>query len=137
MKFLLILISVLFISACKQDQIPVETQPTAPESIIEQTSEPMVVEAPKPPEPRFLTTNLLRLERSTVESILGLPSLKRIEKDAEVWLYDNHFCNAHIFFYKDDYDAMHVEYVETSEENNLEGVLGQRADFCISTFLQD
>ena len=64
-------------------------------------------------------------------------NLKRVEKDAEVWLYDNQFCNAHVYFYENDNSDLQVEYIETSEEKNLMGLQGQRADFCISTFLRD
>ena len=59
------------------------------------------------------------------------------EKKSEVWLYDNQFCNAHVYFYENDNSDLHVEYIETSEEKNLMDLEGQRADFCISTFLKD
>jgi len=130
MKTLLLLSSFLILAACEPKKKLVETPPPAPEVVVE-------VEAPKPAEPRFLMSNIMTLERSTVESIMGEPSLKRVEKEAEVWLYDNLFCNAHVYFYEDDNSDLRVEYIETSEEKNLESLNGQRADFCISTFLQD
>lgn len=134
MRLFLILMGTVLLASCGQQQKVADTPPPAPEPVIEQQPEEIV---PKPPEPRFQMSNIMGLEKSTVESILGAPSLKRVEKEAEVWLYDNQFCNAHIYFYEDDNSDMHVEYVETSEERNLEGLEGQRADFCISTFLQD
>ena len=98
---------------------------------------PVIAEKPKPAAPAFQMSNIMGLQKSSVEDILGIPSLKRVEKRAEVWLYDNQFCNAHVYFYENDNSDMHVEYVETSEEKNLMGLEGQRADFCISTFLQN
>lgn len=132
MKLYLTMISVILLTACGPEQRAVDTPPPAPEV----TPEPTVVQKPKPAEPRFQMSNIMGLQKSTVESILGIPSLKRIEKEAEVWLYDNQFCNAHVYFYENDNSDMHVEYVETSEEKNLMDLDGRRADFCISTFLQ-
>ena len=133
MKLYLIPLCAFLLVACGAKQQVADTSPPAQTEVVE----PVIAEKPKPPEPRFQTSNIMGLGKSTVESILGNPSLKRIEKQAEVWLYDNQFCNAHIYFYEDDNSDMHVEYVETSEEKNLMGLDGQRADFCISTFLQD
>lgn len=134
MKLFLILMSTALLISCGVQQNVVDTPPPAPEPVVETVIEDA---APKPPEPRFQMSNIMGLEKSTVESILGIPSLKRVEKETEVWLYDNQFCNAHVYFYEDDNSDMHVEYIETSEEKNLEGLEGQRADFCISTFLQN
>ncbi len=128
MKIFLILFSGLILVSCTEPQKLVKTPPPAPVEVI-------IVA--KPPEPRFKMSNIMGLERNTVENILGQPSLKRVEKEAEVWLYDNQFCNAHVYFYEDDNSAMHVQYVETAEEKGLVELTGQRADFCISTFLQD
>lgn len=134
MKKLLILISFIFLVACEPTaQRVVETPPPAPEVV----PEPVIAEKPIPAEPAFAMSNIIGLQKSTVESILGQPSLKRVEKSAEVWLYDNQFCNAHVYFYENDNSDLHVEFIETSEENNLMNLEGQRADFCISTFLQD
>lgn len=124
---------ILVLAACGPEQKLEEVPPPAPES----APLPDIVEKPKPAEPRFQMANIMGLQKSSVEEILGIPSLKRIEKAAEVWLYDNQFCNAHVYFYENDNSDLHVEYVETSEERNLMGLEGQRADFCISTFLKD
>ncbi len=133
MKLRVILISIFLLTACGPEEKLAETPPPAPES----APVPEIAAKPKPAEPRFQMANIMGLQKSTVESILGAPSLKRIEKQAEVWLYDNQFCNAHVYFYENDNSDMMVEYVETSEEKNLMGLEGQRADFCISTFLQN
>lgn len=132
MKYNLMIVGVFFLAACGPENNVVDTPPPAPEA----PPEPIVTEKPKPAEPRFQMSNIMGLQKSTVESILGVPSLKRIEKEAEVWLYDNQFCNAHVYFYENDNSDMHVEYVETSEEKNLMDLDGRRADFCISTFLK-
>ncbi|MBT5185943.1 MAG: hypothetical protein HOH19_13355 [Kordiimonadaceae bacterium] len=131
MKITLFLTGLLILTSCGPTKELVETPPPAPEEVV------VEVEAPKPAEPRFLMSNIMSLERTTVKNIMGEPSLKRVEKEAEVWLYDNQFCNAHVYFYEDDNSDLRVEYVETNEEKNLENLNGQRADFCISTFLQD
>ncbi|MBL4603256.1 MAG: hypothetical protein JKY84_10945 [Emcibacteraceae bacterium] len=133
MKIILVLMSVLLLAACGPEQKLADTPPPAPVVV----PEPTIAEKPKPAEPAFQMSNIMGLQKDSVEKILGEPSLKRVEKAAEVWLYDNQFCNAHIYFYENDNSDMHVEYVETSEEKNLMGLEGQRADFCISTFLQD
>lgn len=133
MRLLLLLTCAFVVSACEPSKKVIETPPPAPEVV----PEPVIVNKPTPAEPQFRMDNILGLEKSTVENILGVPSLKRVEKQAEVWLYDNQFCNAHVYFYENDNSDMHVEYIETSEEKNLMGLKGQRADFCISTFLQD
>lgn len=131
-KFVGISILVL-VGACGPEQKLAETPPPPPEP----APVPDIVEKPKPAEPRFQMANIMGLQKSSVEDILGIPSLKRVEKTAEVWLYDNQFCNAHVYFYENDNSDLHVEYVETSEEKNLMGLEGQRADFCISTFLRN
>ena len=133
MKLQLVLLSALFLVACGPEQQLTDTPPPAPET----APEPMIVEKPKPAEPAFQMSNIMGLQKSSVEDILGTPSLKRVEKRSEVWLYDNQFCNAHVYFYENDNSDLHVEYIETSEEKNLMGLEGQRADFCISTFLKD
>ncbi len=129
MKFLIFLAGVFILTACQPTTKVVDIPPPAPVAVVSP--------APKPPEPRFKMSNIIGLEKTTVENIMGQPSLKRIEKEAEVWLYDNQFCNAHVYFYEDDNSDMHAEYIETSEEKDLLKLTGQRADFCISTFLQD
>lgn len=133
MKLLLVLISALFLVACGPEQQLADTPPPAPEVV----PEPVIAEKPKPAEPAFQMSNIMGLQKSSVEDILGTPSLKRVEKRSEVWLYDNQFCNAHVYFYENDNSDLHVEYIETSEEKNLMDLEGQRADFCISTFLKD
>lgn len=134
MKVILILISAVILAACEPTAVRVaDSPPPAPEAV----PEPAIAEKPTPAEPAFAMSNIMGLQKSTVESILGIPSLKRVEKSAEVWLYDNQFCNAHVYFYENDNSDMHVEFIETSEENNLMSLEGQRADFCISTFLRD
>ena len=134
-KQLVIFCGALLISACGPENRVEDTPPRAPEEM--PAPVPDIAEKPKPAEPRFQMANIMGLQKSSVESILGIPSLKRVEKEAEVWLYDNQFCNAHVYFYENDNSDMHVEFVETSEEKNLMGLQGQRADFCISTFLQN
>ena len=134
MRLFVAIASVFLLAAsCEPQKKVVDTPPPAPEA----APEPVVIEKSEPDLPRFQMSNILGLEKSSVENILGLPSLKRVEKEAEVWLYDNRFCNAHVYFYKNDNNDMRVEYIETSEEKDLVGIEGQRADFCISTFLQN
>ena len=133
MRFYPVLIFSLLLVACGPEEKLAQSPPPAPEEV----PEPVILEKPKPAPPAFQMSNIMGLQKSTVESILGAPSLKRVEKGAEVWLYDNQFCNAHIYFYENDNSDMHVKYVETSEEKNLMGLEGQRADFCISTFLKN
>ena len=135
MKTFLILISAVLLAACEPTQKVADTPPPAPE--LEVAPEPQIAEKPEPSEPAFQMSNIMGLQKSSVESILGIPSLKRVEKSVEVWLYDNQFCNAHVYFYENDNSDLHVEYIETSEESNLMSLEGRRADFCISTFLQD
>jgi hypothetical protein len=136
MKKFSILISFILLAACEPaTERLAETPP--PASVLEVAPEPEIAEKPQPPEPAFQMSNIMGLQKSTVENILGIPSLKRVEKSAEVWLFDNQFCNAHVYFYENDNGDMHVEYIETSEESNLMSLEGQQADFCISTFLQD
>lgn len=136
MKLFWFLICLIGLSACAKPAKVVET-PVPAAVPLEEAVPNVVAEKPKPAEPRFRTSNLIGLEKTTINEILGIPSLKRVEKQVEVWLYDNQFCNAHIYFYENDNSNMHVEYVETSEEKNLADLTGQRADFCISTFLQE
>lgn len=131
MKFLMMLGSMFILAACAPSSKIADIPPPAPEPVVE------ITPAPKKPEPRFKMSNIMGLEKNTVENIMGAPSLKRIEKEAEVWLYDNQFCNAHVYFYEDENSDMYVEYIESSEEKGLIKLSGQRADFCISTFLQD
>ena len=133
MKIRLIIFLTVLLTACGPEDRLTDVPPPAPEP----APVPDIAEKPKPAEPRFQMSNIMGLQKSTVESILGIPSLKRVEKEAEVWLYDNQFCNAHVYFYENDNSDMQVEFVETSEEKNLMGLEGQRADFCISTFLQN
>lgn len=133
MKVILVLISALLLVACGPEQNLADTPPP----VVEPAPVPAIVEKPKPAEPAFQMSNIMGLQKSSVENILGAPSLKRVEKASEVWLYDNQFCNAHVYFYENDNSDLHVEYIETSEEKNLMGLKGQRADFCISTFLKN
>ena len=132
MRHLVILFSVLLLAACGPEKKVVESAPPAPEVPI-----PVIADKPAPEEPRFQMSNIMGLTTGTVENIMGEPSLKRVESQAEVWLYDNQFCNAHVYFYENDNSDLQVEYIETSEEKILMDLKGQRADFCISTFLQD
>ena len=133
MRILFVLSVVLMISACGPEKGVVDTPPPAPAV----APEPIIAEKLKPAEPQFQMTNILGLTTNSVEQILGDPSLRRVENTAEVWLYDNQFCNAHVYFYENDNGDLNVEYIETSEEKDLMGLQGQRADFCISTFLQN
>ena len=134
MRILFYLSVLLLVAACgPEEQQVVDTPPPAPAEV----PEPVIAEKPEPAEPQFQMNTILGLATNSVEQILGDPSLKRIESAAEVWLYDNQFCNAHVYFYENDNGDLQVEFIETSEEKNLMGLEGQRADFCISTFLQD
>jgi hypothetical protein len=133
MKFLTILSCFLLLVACDPKKTVVDSAPPAPEAV----PEPQIAAKPDPAEPRFQMSNIMGLTINTVENILGEPSLKRVENQAEVWLYDNQFCNAHVYFYENDNSDLQVEYIETSEEKDLMDLQGQRADFCISTFLRD
>ncbi len=133
MKQIFGIAGLLLLVGCGPEQKLAEVPPPAPEP----APVPDIVEKPMPAEPRFQMANIMGLQKSSVEDILGFPSLKRVENKAEVWLYDNQFCNAHVYFYENDNSDLHVEYVETSEEKNLMGLEGQRADFCISTFLKN
>lgn len=130
MKIVIFVTGLFILTACEPTKKVVDVPPPAP-------SVAPVAPALNVPEPRFQMRNIIGLEKDTVENIMGQPSLKRIEKEAEVWLYDNQFCNAHVYFYEDDNSEMHAEYIESSEEKDLVKLTGQRADFCISTFLQD
>ncbi|MDG1994942.1 MAG: hypothetical protein P8J14_00480 [Emcibacteraceae bacterium] len=132
MKLLVIFFSALLLVACGPEEKVVESAPPAPEAPV-----PVIADKPDPEEPRFQMSNIMGLTTGTVENILGEPSLKRVENQAEVWLYDNQFCNAHVYFYENDNSDLQVEYIETSEEKDLMDLQGQRADFCISTFLKD
>lgn len=133
MRILCLISAILMVAACGPEKQVVDTQPPAPEV----TPEPEIIEKPTPAEPQFKMNNILGLTTNSVEQILGDPSLRRVENTAEVWLYDNQFCNAHVYFYENDNGDLNVEFIETSEEKNLMGLKGQRADFCISTFLQN
>ena len=133
MRILCLISVVLMVSACGPEKEVVDTPPPAPEI----TPEPEIVEKPKPAEPQFKMNNILGLTKNSVEQILGNPSLRRVENKAQVWLYDNQFCNAHVYFYENDNGDLNVEFIETSEEKDLMDLQGQRADFCISTFLQN
>lgn len=134
MRILFTLSVMVLLSACGPEKELVDVAaPSAPVEV----PEPVIVEKPMPAEPQFQMNNILGLATSSVEKILGDPSLKRVENAAEVWLYDNQFCNAHVYFYENDNGDLNVEYIETSEEKDLMGLQGQRADFCISTFLQN
>lgn len=133
MRLLILLFSVLLVAACDPSRTVVDIAPPAPEV----APAPQIAAKPAPAEPRFQMSNIMGLTKGTVENIMGKPSLKRIENKAEVWLYDNQFCNAHVYFYENDNSDLQVEYIETSEEKDLMDLKGQRADFCISTFLQD
>lgn len=133
MRNLFVLSMVLVLSACGPEKEVVDAPPPAPAV----APEPIIAEKPTPAEPQFQMNNILGLTTNSVEQILGDPALKRVESAAEVWLYDNQFCNAHVYFYENDNSDLQVEYIETSEEKDLMGLQGQRADFCISTFLQN
>lgn len=133
MKLILILISTLLLLSCNTSRQSAET--AVPSS--EWFPEPEIYEKPKPAAPNFQISNIINLQKSSVQSILGIPSLRRLEKNAEVWLYDNQFCKAHIYFYENDNSDLHAEYIETSQEKSLMDLDGKRADFCISTFLKD
>jgi len=133
MRILCLISVVLMVCACGPEKEVVDIPPPVPEV----TPEPEIVEKPKPAEPQFKMNNILGLTTNSVEQILGNPSLRRVENTAEVWLYDNQFCNAHVYFYENDNGDLNVEFIETSEEKDLMDLQGQRADFCISTFLQN
>lgn len=134
MRLILITLSLVFVAACTPTQ---KVEDTAPPALRVSDPAPVLVSTPAPEQPRFRMETILGLETSSVEKILGKPSLKRVERDAEVWLYDNQFCNAHVYFYENDNSDLNVEFIEASEEKNMESLDGQHADFCISTFLQD
>ena len=133
MKLILLIISTLLLLSCNTSKqsaaIPIVSSKWAPELEI--------IEKLEPAAPTFQISNIMNLQKSSVESILGIPSLRRLEKNSEVWLYDNQFCNAYIYFYENDNSDLHVDYIETSQEKNLIDLNGKRADFCISTFLKD
>ena len=80
MKIILVLMSALLLAACGPEQKPVDTPPPAP--VV--PPEPIIIEKPKPAEPAFQMSNIMGLQKNSVENILGAPSLKRVEKAAEV-----------------------------------------------------
>ena len=109
MKLILLIISTLLLLSCNTSKqstaIPIVSSKWAPELEI--------IEKLEPAAPTFQISNIMNLQKSSVESILGIPSLRRLEKNSEVWLYDNQFCNAHIYFYENDNSDLHVDYIET------------------------
>jgi len=90
---------------------PAIAEPVAPESVPEPFSEPEVA---TPSEPRIVMDTIMNLAPDTVQNILGAPSLKRAEREAEVWLYSNQICVLHLYFYPDDNGDFRLSYVETA-----------------------
>lgn len=75
--------------------------------------------APAPTEPEEVVTlvepaELVGLGRSELADLMGTPDILRTEPPAEVWLYRNDACIAHIYLYEEDGpDDYQVNYVET------------------------
>lgn len=103
----------LLLMGCQGEIIApvVQTPPPPVTQQVEVMVEPMI---PAPPKPRFVIENIMNLAPDTLRNILGKPSLRRMEKDARVWLYRNSECILHLYFYPDDNGDFRLDYVNTS-----------------------
>ena len=118
MRVLIFLLGVV-LSGCQTVAPPKSQTPPSPESVVESVTEPVVQIAAEavveePVKPRFVVENIMNLAPDTLQNILGKPSLKRVERDARVWLYRNDECVLHLYFYPDDNGDFRLDYVETA-----------------------
>ncbi len=109
------LLLVLLLGGCQGENTPVEVAPPPP--VIEEVEvieEPVI---PEPPKPRFVIENIMNLAPDTLQNILGEPSLKRQEREARVWLYQNAECILHLYFYSNENGDFRLDYVDTEAVN--------------------
>ncbi len=105
---------------CQANIEPIEQLPPPVQETVTVIEEPVVEEVVKrPPAPRFIIENIMNLTPDTLQNILGLPSLKRVEGDVRVWLYRNSQCVLHLYFYPDDNGDSRLDYVATEAVNPL------------------
>ena len=115
----LIFLLVILLSGCQTADLPEPQASPRPEFVTESVTEPVreqVVEVvvEEPLKPHFILENIMNLAPDTLQNILGKPSLKRVERDARVWLYRNDECVLHLYFYPDDNGDFRLDYVETA-----------------------
>lgn len=105
---------VILVGGCQAAKEPEVQAPPPPEPVVEKVV--IVVESvvEEPPKPRFVIDNIMNLAPDTLKNILGEPSLKRKERDARVWLFSNHECLLHLYFYPNDNGDFRLDYVETA-----------------------
>lgn len=110
MRKISFLLSLLLVG-CQATQAPViETPLPEPVAVEEVTPEPVIVE---PPKPKFIMANIMNLAPGTVQNILGVPLLKRKDKNVQVWLYRNSECILNLYFYPDENNDLKLDYVDT------------------------
>lgn len=113
MKYLT-LAACLLLWGCSPVQAPQIAAPSVEETIVEVPEPEPDPAPPSKPEPRFAIATMLGLGSDTVKNILGKPSLLRLEKQAEVWLYRNAQCVMHLYFYDNENGDLRLDYLETS-----------------------
>ncbi|MCF6216383.1 MAG: hypothetical protein L3J58_09435 [Emcibacter sp.] len=108
MRIIILGILTIFLAGCQTPEKPIEQAPPPIAAAEEAPEEPIVI---TPPRPRFIMENIMGLTPDTLLNILGEPSLRRHEREAEVWLYGNSECRLHLYYYPDDNGDFRLDYV--------------------------
>ncbi len=107
MRVIILGVMTIFLAGCQTPENPVEQAPLPIAAAAEAPEEPIVI---IPQGPRFIMENIMGLAPDTLLNILGEPSLKRREREAEVWLYGNSECRLHLYYYPDDNGDFRLDY---------------------------
>ncbi len=111
MRIIILAIMTGGLAGCQTPEKPVEQAPPPIAAAEEAPEEPIVM---TPPGPRFVMANIMGLAPDTLLDILGEPSLKRRDREAEVWLYGNSECRLHLYYYPDDNGDFRLDYAATA-----------------------
>ena len=67
-------------------------------------------------EPDYIPSaeELVGADGADVEAVFGVPSLARVDQDAQVWQYRTEACVLFLFFYPDENQTARVSYVTSS-----------------------
>lgn len=104
---------VILLGGCQVQIAPVEQNPPVSSPAMEEMEVIEESVIPEPPKPRFVIENIMGLAPDTLQNILGVPSLRRQERDARVWLYLNPECILHLYFYTNENGDFRLDYVDT------------------------
>jgi len=138
MRFFLFMISVImltFLAGCQTTDDSVKQMPPPPilpNVIVEEAHDTAAIQ---PLKPRLVLENIMGLSPDTLLNIFGAPALKRMERDAEVWLYGNSECRVHLYYYPNDNGDFRLDYVATTAADPASKNPTVSADACLDSLV--